>query len=485
MKKFIITITATIMLLVVGCSNITNINTDPKRPATVPAPTLFSSAERSFSNFMTNTNVNRNIFRLIDQYWTETTYTDESNYNLVSRAIPDNNWNILYRDVIKDLSNATTIINNDKTIDPKVKKNELACIEILNVYAYSELVNIYGNVPYTQALNVKIPNPKYDDANSIYKNLIKRLNSAIGNLDKNAAGFGTADLIYGNSTKFPNQISEWIKFANSLKLKLGITLADADPTLAQSTVESAAASNNLISSNNDNALVDYKESPPNTNPVWVDLVQSGRHDFVVANTLINSMNALNDPRRQFYFTNPEGLSTYTGGRYGMSNRYSLYTHPSNKLKQPSFPGDLMDYSQVEFYLSEAAARGYSIPGSAEQHYKNGIRASIQYWGGTADSLFNNYYNQTSVNWTTAPGNYKEKIGMQEWYAMYNRGMTEWTNWRRLDYPKLQAPPNAVSVIPNRYTYPIEEENLNKANYEAAAHAIGGDKVSTKLFWDKY
>ena len=478
MKKFIISITVGLLLLAVGCNKITNINTNPKQPTKVPGNTLFSSAELKLSNLMTSTNVNRNIFRLLDQYWTETTYTDESNYNLKTRAIPDNVWDILYRDVLANLKNSSEVIASDPNIDASVKKNDQACIEILNVYAYSTLVNIFGDVPYTQALDFKTPNPKYDDANTIYKDLIKRLNTALGNLDTGAGGFGSADLIYGGD------ISSWMKFGYSLDLRLAMTLADvsSDQSLVQSTVQ--MASPKAFMSQSDNAMFTYLKNPPNTNPLWVDLVQSGRHDFVVANTIVDMMNNLNDPRRQYYFTTAPDTTAYIGGVYAQGSQYANYSHPSDMMKDPTFPGDLMDYTQVEFLRAEAAARGYSVDSTAADYYKNAIKQSILHWGGT-DAEFNTYYAQSAVNWSTAAGNYKEKIGVQEWIALYNHGMAEWTTWRRLDYPQLKAPSSAQSVIPLRYTYPVQEQNLNQKNYEAASSAIGGDKVSTKLFWDKY
>ena len=75
--------------------------------------------------------------------------------------------------------------------------------------------------------------------------------------------------------------------------------------------------------------------------------------------------------------------------------------------------------------------------------------------------------------------------MQKWFALYNRGFEAWTEWRRLDFPKLVKPKEAQSEIPLRYPYPVSEQNLNQVNYDAAAKAIGGDVVTTKLFWDKF
>jgi hypothetical protein len=135
-------------------------------------------------------------------------------------------------------------------------------------------------------------------------------------------------------------------------------------------------------------------------------------------------------------------------------------------------------------LAEAAARGYAVGGTPESHYNAGVTASILEWGGTAAEA-TAYLAQPTVAYTTAPGTYKEKIGYQYWVALYNQPVEAWTQWRRLDYPKLTAPAAAMSGIPVRLTYPVVEQNINGANYAEAATAVGGDKVETKLFWDKF
>jgi hypothetical protein len=55
----------------------------------------------------------------------------------------------------------------------------------------------------------------------------------------------------------------------------------------------------------------------------------------------------------------------------------------------------------------------------------------------------------------------------------------------LDAPALTAPATALSAYPLRLTYPVQEQNLNTANYNAASSAIGGDVVTSKIFWDKF
>jgi hypothetical protein len=89
-----------------------------------------------------------------------------------------------------------------------------------------------------------------------------------------------------------------------------------------------------------------------------------------------------------------------------------------------------------------------------------------------------------VAYATAEGDFKQKIGTQMWIALFNRGTESWLQYRRFDFPILNpAPQLTLEDIPVRYTYPIDEQNRNNANREAAASAIGGDNLDTRLFWD--
>jgi hypothetical protein len=476
MKKIIAIIFSVFLLF--SCTDLEDLNENIKDPSAVPGESLFTGAQKQLVDQMLSTNVNFNIFRLIMQYWTEVTYTDESNYDLVTRTIPEQHWDELYKDVLKDLKEASTIIEATPSLpgeDPFVKANKLSVIEITAVYAWSVLVETFGDVPYEDALNIEILLPAYQDGQEIYENLISRLNTAITDLEGSTINesFGSADNIY------QGDVEMWLKFANSLKLKMGLILAEVNPTLAKTTVESAAPK--AISSNEENATYSYAGSQPNTNPLYVDLVASGRFDFIPAVTIVDLMNTQNDPRRPFYFTLYNGQ--YVGGENGVENNYATNSHIADALKEPAFEGNIMDYSEVEFLLAEAIERGFVVGGTAEEHYNNAITASIEFWGGTAAEA-STYLAQPTVAYTTASGTWKEKIGIQAWLALYNRGFEAWTSWRKLDFPVLVAPPDAVSVTPVRFTYPIIEQTLNGDNYKAAAQAIGSDDVGTKLFWDK-
>jgi hypothetical protein len=472
MKKTILILTVLILPFVSCRKNIEDLNIDTKHTNNAPPATLFSAGQKAAVDWATSANVNSNIFRLITQQWTEVTYVDESNYDLGTRSIPDNWWRDLYKQTLVNLEASRKLITPVNVLDTLERKNDLAMVDIMEVYTWSLLVNTFGDIPYTEALDANNLFPKYDDAKTIFYDLITRLDADIAALDPSAPGFGDADLLYAGD------IDAWIKFANSLKLRMGITIADSDPTKAATVITSAAPG--AFTSNSDNAVLHYLSGPPNTNPVYVDLVQGGRNDFVPANTIVDLMNTLSDPRRPLYFTPINGI--YKGGIPGIGNGYATLSHVSDAIKEPDAPATIIDYAEVEFILAEAVERGIAVGGTAAEHYNNAVTASIIDWGGSpADAAA--YLAQPTVNYATAAGTYKQKIGTQKYIALYNRGFDAWVEQRRLDYPALVAPPTALSAYPRRFTYPAAEQNLNSTSYNAAVTAMGGDTVDKKLFWD--
>lgn len=476
MNKIKLIILSSFIILISSCKkDITSLNNDPKNPSLVFSWSLYTNAQKNLARTLASSNVNLNIFRLITQYWQETTYLNESRYNLTTRNINGNGWTALYRDVLNDLEASRKLIPTD-VANEAVRKNQLAMLDITEVYTYYYLVTTFGNIPYTKAMNIDSVYPKYDDAKTVYNNLLSRLDADIAALNTSVEGFGSADIIYGGD------IAMWKKFANSFKLKMAITIADDDAAKAKSAAEAAVAAG-VFTSNDDNAKFIFKAAPPNTNPIWEDLVQSGRKDFVANSTIVTMTDSLNDPRMPLYFT-LDGSGGYSGGAPGRSSNYSTYSKPSEHITKPEYPHTLLDYSEVEFLLAEAEARGFSVGGTAATHYDNAVTASIVDWGGTTIDAAA-YLAQADVAYATAGGTYKQKIGIQKWLALYNRGWDSWIEWKRLDYPQLLPAYRAVSDIPVRFTYPVNEQNYNTRNYTDASAAIGGDKVTTKLWFDKF
>lgn len=471
MKKYFLTIIALATLW--SCQTderYENLNRDPKNPTQVKADFLFTAATNSLSDQMTSANVNTNIFRFLAQYLTTTTYLEEPNYALNQRNIPQNHWSELYRDVIFDLQDAKLVVEEDTELTEAGRSARLGQIEVLEVYAWSVLVDTFGDVPYSQAINAEeFPSPVYDDAATIYADLISRLNAVGADLGA-GQGFSGADILYNGN------MGNWDKFANSLQLRLAMRLSDVNPALSKSTAEAAIAAG-VFESNADNAELVYQNNPPRTNPLWVDLVQSGRADYLPAATIVDAMNDLEDPRRATYFFN-ETVDEYIGGVYGGSNNYGSYTHVGEVFLNPALPGILLDYVEVEFNLAKAADLAYTGAGVASAHYNAAITASIEYWGGSeADATA--YLAQSSVAYDGS----NEQFATQFWIAMFNNSFEGWNVWRKYDAPELVLPEDTGNPVPLRYTYPVNEQNLNRANYEAASSAIGGDDQQTPLFWD--
>jgi len=313
-------------------------------------------------------------------------------------------------------------------------------------------------------------------------------------------------------------------------LKMAITISDVDAGKAGPMIAQALAGG-VFESNEDNASMTYLDAFPNTHPVHEDLVQSGRDDYVIANTIVDKLNALQDPRLLVYgqgvdfvypldankkerdsiVTTGGKLTTYyaesdsvvyrttpftifakdtlkpvqlfVGGVYGNNNTFALRSHVGAPFYEPDLEGLLLDFAEVEFLLAEAIERGLTA-GVAEDHYNNAITASMEYWG-IGEEEIETYLTNPDVAYSTAAGTWKQKIGIQHWMALYNRGFEGWTVWRRLDFTGFNAPPlMTYNDIPERFIYPIEEATLNKENLTAGISLLGGaDDANTKVFWD--
>lgn len=482
-KKIILAIIFLLGLFASCTKDFKDLNTDKKNPEVVTAEVLLTNAQINLADQISSTNVNNNIWKLMAQYWTERSYVDESNYDIVNRRISDNMFRTYYL-VLKSLHDSYTYVKDEKLEAPnlaakeKVRTNKLAIIDLLEVFVYQRLVDMFGNIPYSEALNSENYTPAYDDAQTIYTDLITRAKASIAALDPDPdlGSFGTADLIYGGD------VASWIKFGNSLLVKLGIGIADGPlSTLGRTTVEGAYA--NVFANLSEGAYFPYQSSLPYVNPLYLDLVASGRSDFLITTTIYYQMDdtigMIKDPRINYYFENLDYPAIVYGVKGGS---YSSKMHYNKKIGDPSFHGFLLTYDEIQFYLAEAAERGWNVGGAAVDFYNAGVTASILEWGGT-DTEASDFLAAKPI---TYYGSQIEAIATQAWIAMYTRGFIGYTFFRRLDYPAFVMPPHppvGVDVIPTRFTYPINEQTLNKTNYEAASAAMNGDLLTSKLFWD--
>ena len=527
MKKIIL-----LTLLVVGaltsCNDYAELNREKKNPSDVPGETLFANGMREMFDMMVNISVNENVFRLYSQYWAQTTYPDESAYNQVTREIPDNFWSNAYRDALKDMSEGRAKLeaNPDPLLSDGQNANKLAVIDVNIAYTYSILLELYGDVIYTEALDADNLTPVYDDGRTTYDAVIAMLDGAIGVLEANA-GEGSIsasqDPVYGGND------AQWLMFANSTKLRMAMNYYDVDATKANAMVTQAMASG-LIMSSADNAAITYFAGPPNTNPVYADLVLSGRKDFILANTLVDKLNELGDTRMFDYAANPVDFTydvdandtkidtdlatnsfviysdtgaewlaagttilaadsalraplVYQGGTYGTANSHSGNSHIGDVMYVADEAGVIASSTETLFLLAEWSARNTDMV-NAESYYDAAITSSFADWGSTGAAT---YLANPDVAFTTADGgsgDWKQIIGEQAWLGLFNRGFEGWTTWRRLDFSGFNPPPGMTATdIPNRFLYPAREATLNGANQAAAASAINGDTKTNKLWWD--
>ena len=496
MKKITIVVLAIIALA--SCEKVTELNENVKNPNDVPADALIANAIKELSDLLTSTNVNENPLRLWSQHRTQTTYTDESNFELVERDINGQIYGVLYAYVLRDLKEAELAINQDPFITEEQKSNQLAILEILRVYTYHVLVDLFADIPYNEAL--ESTTPEYDDDQAIYTDLFERLEAAVGNLGGDV-GLGGSDLLYGGNAE------AWARFANSLQLRMAIRLRDVNPSKSQQEAEEAV-SRGVISSPTGTARIAYQTAPPNTNPLWEDLVQSGRTDFIASATFTDILNELDDPRRRYYFKNTYSYdSTYfdpaendsvtievetdslLGAPHGTPSSYPSFSQPGIILESTTLPGVLMSYVETAFNLADAAQLGYNVGGNAEDFYEDAIEASILKW----EDLSNNYGDEVSldpnavsdylaqpeVSWNAS--NAEELIGTQKWIAMYNRPFEAYSTWRLYDSPELAVAAGAGTITPHRLTYPVEEYTLNQTNVTGANE--GTDDPFYQVFWD--
>lgn len=479
-------------------SNFGDINTNPKVNNSATPDALFASATKNLTDLLTSTNQNYNPFRLWAQHWTETTYTDEANYNIVQRNIPDRWFNNIYVRTLENYETAKSIeTETNPTGDDATQANRLAIIDIMEVYSYSVLVELFGDVPYTEANKIEETLlPKYDVQTVIYADLIKRLYADIAVLDANsdAPNFDSSDLLYSGNT------AAWQKFANSLLLRMGMILIDVPSgtvgSYSAGQLVKDALAGGVFTSNSDNASFQYLGSNPNTNPLYADLVQSGRQDYVACVTFLDTLMANNDMRYTAFFA-PLKDGSYAGGVAGTNTSTSKSCYPADIMLDPTFPSLLLSYTEIEFLQAEAAVRGIGgvDASTAQTHYENGIQAAMDYWSGLSGVSMES----TSELINTAyafPESHDEQmkaIAFQLWIGLYNQGFEAWTQWRRLDYPTLPvatkcygaAVNNGVRTIPKRFTYPATEPGTNVENWSNASASIGGDYLYTPLFWDKY
>lgn len=460
-------------LTLTSCSDtLDDINKNPNATETPLAPYLLTGSLKQGADLYWGADNNFNSSLLFVQHWAKIQYTEPDRYD-VSNTSFTSLWNTGYATLITDLN---TIINfPDGQANPNYKGIALT----LRSWTFLLLTDAYGSIPYKEA-GQKIT-PAYNTQKEVYTGLLEDLKQAQSLLNA-SSGAVTGDLVY------KGDISKWKKLVNSFRLRIALRISDKEPELAkQAAIEATSDASGLLSSNNDTFKFTYISSPQqNPASAWFET----RDDFRISKTMVDQLSALSDPRLPVYAQLPSDASVgkYVGGANGLSNSdansqgFAKTSKPGTYFLTSSSPAVIASYSETLFNLAEAAARGY-IAGDAEQFYKGAITASLNQFGITDAAVISTYLNQASVKYDAS--NYAKSIGTQKWIAFYGQGLDAFTEWRRLDYPVLNAGPATVldGQIPSRFFYPGTEQSLNGVSYQAAITTQGKDLLTTKLWFD--
>ncbi|WP_426295433.1 SusD/RagB family nutrient-binding outer membrane lipoprotein [Dyadobacter endophyticus] len=473
-KGFVI---AAASLLLTACQDqLEETNTNPNEAIKAQPEYLLANAIKSNADLTLGSDASMETTTLFIQHWAKIQYTDPDKYT-VSIANVQNVWTNLYSQGLTDFA---TII---KLGEESGNTNYQAVGLILKSWSFQLLTDLYGDIPYSQALKLEETlTPKYDSQKDVYLGLLNDLKKATELINTTGAPIG-GDLVYnGNLTK-------WKKFANSLRLRIALRIADKEPETAKAVVtELAKDKTALIASNDEIAQLIYLASP-NQNPVSRD--RETRDDYRVSKSIIDKLQELKDPRLAV-FANKTVDATSTG-YIGVTNGlpadlaaklgFTKTSKLGDYFTAAASPAVFVSYAEVLFNLAEAAQRGF-ISESAPDLYKAAVTASLQQFKvGNADITA--YLAQPSVAYNAAT--FKKSIGEQKWIALFSQGLEAFAEWRRLDYPQLKPAYAGVlnGKLPLRLTYPTGEQALNAANYKAAVAAQGEDRLTTRLWFDAF
>lgn len=395
-----------------------------------------------------------------------------------------------------------------------------AWANIARVAVMLRVTDTYGPIPYSKMGGGQLA-IEYDNVPDIYHAMITDLTNSVGALTTFAnENKGKANPMSDFDIIYKGDLAKWIKFANSLKLRMAIRIANVDTDYAK-TVMNEAIAGGTIESNADNAFVPTIDNPYRKAAFdWQDLAVSA--------TLSSYMLGWKDPRISVYMTAAQNpYLAYAGVSTGLKN-IDKNSYGSAQYSKPNFTANspLLVYCAAETYFlkAEAALRGW-IAGDAKALYETGIRTSMEQHGVsignyltvTANPYW--YFDQQYINvagennggpvtvdWSKAAGDEQklEVIITQKWLANYPLGFEGWCDFRRTGYPRIfpainnlssestggkvynpnNANPKEIGRMVQRLPYPVSEYNGNRKNVEAAVTKFlgGADEFSTGLWW---
>ncbi|WP_422360025.1 SusD/RagB family nutrient-binding outer membrane lipoprotein [Reichenbachiella sp.] len=443
------------------------------------------------------------------------------------RVVEQSHWYSLWEESYpRDAKNVQSII--DATVDDPEQVNINSAARIMKVLIYSKITDLYGDIPYSQAVKgftEGILTPVYDSQEDIYTDFFKELDEAV-------AAFDDSKETMSSDLFFAGDLEKWRRFGNSLRLRLGFRLTKIDIAEAETQV-TAAIAGGLMQSNDDNAIMlhsDFSYSSTENRGNGRSQVfnaSANSEGFRLTNTLVDFLKNTGDPRLSIYggtYTAPKGDPTRLdvtphlqegivhgalwwnlwsdyGDLYDEDANYVAYVAHVNKYMQPSdyitandAPYFHLTYAEVEMFLTEAAARGWTA--DAATHWENGVRAGMQHVGmypGAPAITETQITDFLAANPLPAATEDQIRVANEQlWLIYFMNGTEAYANYRRSGYPELVPFTNVEwyysgtdGVMPRRFFYPEFEAQNNPTNYEDAISRIGGtNNIMTPVWWDK-
>ena len=400
-------------------------------------------------------------------------------------------------------------------VDREQNPEIMAMADIMKVTSMHQVTDAYGPAPYSKVGTSLTPD--YDSQESIYRQMLSELDEAIDVLGEFATLHPSSKLMENYDLVYGGDPARWVRFANSLRLRLAMRVVYADENLAKAEAEKSLTNSfGLIENNADNAVVSGVEH----HPIYEINVNFNDADTQMGASMDCYLNGYNDPRAAKMWKTA-GDGKFHGVRSGIHNtNWTPYKNAANRVSAPnSDPKDgfykieWLNAAEVYFLRAEAALRGWNAGGSAKEFYEAGVTASFEEWGASGVDSYLASSTATSIAFADVIGNanatapssitiaYKdsdsfeqnlERIITQKWIAVFPNGSEAWAEYRRTRYPALLTPANNDSdgkVDSNlqirRIPYPISEQAENAKGLSIGLSLLGGpDHAGTKLWWDK-
>lgn len=380
------------------------------------------------------------------------------------------------------------------------ENNYKAIALVYKTWAYSILTDLYGDVPYSEAIQARdgIVNPAFDEQKTIYPKLLENLETANSLFDDTKALTYAGDMVYNANAVSGGKnagIVKWKKFCNSLRLRLLLRLEKRDGevnvTEQINAILADPAKYPLFTATTDDAIFRYPGTFPYFNPYYNARTLDWRDGTYYTKFFLEKLNASNDPRRTIWCipVKVNGANVFQGIESGypttveyVVGQNSSYTDALKTLPQL---GLMMPYAEVEFIKAELSLKGFTTGKTPQEHYEAGIKASIAQWGVTmpADFLADP---EIAYDDAATEEEQLEQIMLQKYYASTFVDYQSWFEKRRTGYPVLPRG-SGIPVennFPYRVPYPTYLQSLNPANLQTAVSRMGGDNSDIKVWWDQ-